>query len=126
LEGLLDHLRALEIELHRIETRRNVNRLDQLLHPEFVEFGRSGRAYSRTEVLAEFSAIVECVEFEAVHSQDFSAAMLGPGVALLTYKSAHQNPAGELHRYTLRSSIWVETERGWVLRFHQGTPAPAE
>lgn len=120
---LLERLRALEVELHRIETRRNTKRLDQLLHPDFVEFGRSGRTYTRTEVLQEFSA---GGELEPVEAQDFEFAELGPGVALLTYKSAHRNPTGALYRQTLRSSIWVETDRGWVMRFHQGTPADAQ
>jgi hypothetical protein len=108
------------MELHRLETRRNRDRLDQLLHPEFTEFGRSGRVYTRREVLEEFSA---AADLEAVEVQDFSVEQLGPGVALLTYRSAHRNPAGALHRHTLRSSIWVETESGWAIRFHQGTPA---
>jgi hypothetical protein len=117
--GLLEHLRALEVELHHIETRRNPARLDQLLHPDFVEFGRSGRIYTRSEVLQEFST---GGALEPVEARDFEFAQPGPGVALLTYTSAHRSPAGTLHRHSLRSSIWVETDRGWVMRFHQGTP----
>jgi hypothetical protein len=113
----------LEVELHRIETRRNVHRLDQLLHPDFMEFARSGRIYTRTEVLHEFTA---GGELETVEAQDFELAQPGPGVALLTYKSAHRSPTGTLHRHSLRSSIWVETDRGWVMRFHQGTAADAQ
>jgi hypothetical protein len=124
MEGvlLLEQLRALEVDLHRPETRRNVTRLDQLLHPAFIEFARSGRLYTRDEVLHEFSA---GGELEPVHAQDFALAELGPGVALLTYRSAHRSPTGTLYRHSLRSSIWVETDRGWVMRFHQGTPADA-
>jgi hypothetical protein len=33
--------------------------MEELLHPEFEEFGRSGRKYSRAEVLTEFSADVD-------------------------------------------------------------------
>jgi hypothetical protein len=118
--GLLEHLRDLEVDLHQIETRRNPTRLDQLLHPDFVEFGRSGRTYTRSEVLQEFST---GGELEPVEARDFELAQPGPGVALLTYRSAHRSPTGALHRHSLRSSIWVETDRGWVMRFHQGTPA---
>jgi hypothetical protein len=117
--GLLAQLRALEVQLHQIETRRNAIRLDQLLHPDFIEFARSGRTYTRSEIPHEFSA---GGEIEPVEAQDFRLAELGPGVALLTYRSAHRNPTGALYRQTLRSSIWVETDRGWVMRFHQGTP----
>jgi hypothetical protein len=117
---LLEQLRALEVELHQIETRRNPARLGALLHPDFVEFARSGRTYTRSGVLQEFST---GGALEPVEARDFELAQPGPGVALLTYKSAHRSPTGALHRHSLRSSIWVESDRGWVMRFHQGTPA---
>lgn len=118
--GLFEQLQVLETELHRLETRQNLSRLEQLLHPDFVEFARSGRRYSRSEVLAEFSAADAALA--PVHAKDFELAELSHGVALLTYSSAHEGPSGELHRRTLRSSLWVETKSGWQLRFHQGTP----
>ena len=116
---MIEQLRALETELHRIETRRNTDRLDQLLHPEFVEFGRSGRRYSRREVLEEFA---KGGEMPPVTTRNFELAQVGPGVVLLTYQSAHNDPSGALSRETLRSSLWVETATGWRMRFHQGTP----
>lgn len=118
-DDLLDHLRALETELHRIETRRDRNRLDLLLHRDFVEIGRSGRRYDRAAILSEFAADGE---LPPVHAQDFELAAVGPGVALLTYRSAHIDSAGKLHRCSLRSSLWVRTDAGWQVRFHQGTP----
>lgn len=38
---LLEELRTLERELHKHQTRRNRKRMETLLHPDFVEFGRS-------------------------------------------------------------------------------------
>jgi hypothetical protein len=119
---LLERLRALESELHRLETRQNRGRMESLLHPDFVEVARSGRRYSRTEVLEEFAL---GGVLEPVRAEDFRLAELGPGVALLTYRSAHVSPTGNLSRQTLRSSLWVETTGGWRIRFHQGTPAEA-
>jgi hypothetical protein len=52
---LLEELRTLETELHKDETRRNRKRMETLLHPDFVEFGRSGRRYTRADVLKEFA-----------------------------------------------------------------------
>jgi hypothetical protein len=118
---LLEHLRVLETELHSLETRKNRTRLEQLLHPDFVEFGRSGRQYSRGEVLEEFSASVATMD--AVHAENFELAELSHGLALLTYLSAHKGSDGQLYRRTLRSSLWAATEGGWRVRFHQGTPA---
>jgi hypothetical protein len=118
---LLEHLRVLETELHLLETRQNSTRLEQLLHPDFVEFARSGRRYSRSEVLEEFSA--SGATMEVVHAENFELAELSHGLALLTYLSAHKGSGGELYRQTLRSSLWVATEAGWRMRFHQGTSA---
>jgi hypothetical protein len=118
---LFEQLRVLEMELHLLETRRNVTRLDQLLHPDFVEFARSGRQYSRIEVLEEFSA--SSATMEPVHAESFELVELCDGSALFTYWSAHKRADGVLYRRTLRSSLWVATDAGWRMRFHQGTPA---
>jgi hypothetical protein len=50
-DRLLEELRTLETEFHKDETRRNRKRMETLLHPDFVEFGRSGRRYARPDVL---------------------------------------------------------------------------
>jgi hypothetical protein len=118
---LLGRLKVLETDLHRLETRRNRAQLERLLHPDFVEFGRSGRRYDRSEVLAEFSEAGAALE--PVYAEHFEILELGRGSALLTYVSAHKTEAGKLHRRTLRSSLWLETETGWQMRFHQGTAA---
>ena len=117
---LLRHLGALETELHLLETRQNKERLEQLLHPDFVEFARSGGRFSRSEVLAEFSVPGACLE--PVRVDEFQLAEVAQGVVLVTYSSAHVGADGQPYRHTLRSSLWVETETGWRMRFHQGTP----
>jgi len=116
---LLDELRTLETELHKYETRRNRHRMEMLLHPDFVEFGRSGTRYTRADILKEFGPNSAPA---AIHSSHFDLVVLAQGVALLTYISAHLDAGGNPHRHTLRSSLWVCTEVGWQMRFHQGTP----
>lgn len=118
-DDLLQTLQALEVELHRTETRRELARLDALLHPDFEEYGRSGRRYSRAEILDAFQANGDLTPIVA---WDFALARLGDELGLLTYKSAHVGPSGDLYRHTLRSSLWVHTATGWQMRFHQGTP----
>lgn len=117
--SLLEELTTLERELHRTEVRRDRARLEKLLHPDFVEFGRSGAQYTRAEILNEFGPDSAPL---SIHSEDFQLTVLGEGVALLTYRSAHIANDGTLHRYTLRSSIWIHAGVGWQMRFHQGTP----
>ena len=116
---LLEELSTLETELHKDETRRNHKRMETLLHLDFVEIGRSGRRYTRAEVLEEFGA---GSVLPAINSRHFEVVVLAEGVALLTYLSAHMDASGNSHRHTLRSSIWVRTAGSWQVRFHQGTP----
>ena len=118
-ETLLSILRTLERELQSPETRRDANRLNQLLHPDFREFGRSGTVYARTQLIALLANEPHAPE---IHAQDFRVQSIAEGVALLTYKSAHVLPDGSLERHSLRSSLWLLAASGWQLGFHQGTP----
>ena len=119
---LLTQLRELECELHRPEVRRDAARLEELLHEAFVEIGRSGRRYDRSEIVALL--LHEASQGE-VRAWDFAVNEIEDGVTLLTYRSARVNAQGRLTRHSLRSSLWHRTERGWRLRFHQGTPTRA-
>jgi hypothetical protein len=120
-DDLLRLLREREIALQEPQVRKDPDRLDELLHESFAEFGRSGRSYSRAEILD----LLSLEEPPAVWSQDFTVAEIADGIALLTYRSARVDRKGELHHHTLRSSLWQRTEGGWQLRFHQGTATDA-
>ena len=120
MNSLLPLLQSLEVELHHPGVRCGRERLAQLLHPDFHEVGRSGRAYDRETVMKHLAA--QKVQPVAV-SDAFAVIELGPRSALLTYRSAHLEADGKRVHHTLRSSIWLETAVGWQLRYHQGTPA---
>ncbi len=119
--ALLDTLRRLEVETHQPHVRADPLKLEQLLHANFWEVGRSGTVYSRDDVLAEFN---DHPSPYPVWSQDFRMELLTEDLALLAYRSAHMAEDGTLERHTRRVSLWQNTERGWRLRFHQGTPEP--
>ena len=116
---LLDTLRALEVALHQPETRRDGETLARLLDERFREFGRSGRIYTKAEVIAEIHQETHAAE---IWPQDFHVEPLAEGPALLTYRSAHVGVNGQLERHTNQASLWRLTERGWQMLFHQGTP----
>lgn len=120
MSNLLELIQALEVELHHPGVRCSRERLEQLLHPDFHEVGRSGRAYDRDTVVAYLAAQPAHLP---VVSDAFVLSELGPGVALLSYRSAQVEAGRGLVGHTLRSSVWVETEAGWQLRHHQGTAA---
>jgi hypothetical protein len=116
---LLLILRELECELHQPECRANRARLEQLLAPDFKEFGRSGALHTRDRTLTTLPTDPEPPQ---IHAQDFEVNPLSDAIALLTYRAAHVNSSGELFRHTNRSSIWRLSASGWQLVFHQGTP----
>jgi hypothetical protein len=102
-----------ELALLRPEVRRDPDRLRALLHPDFVEFGASGRVWDRTSI----AGVTRGVE-EAITATDVTPRRLGTDAVLLTYRS---QTAG---RQALRSSTWVRADGEWLLLFHQGTPIP--
>jgi hypothetical protein len=118
-DPLLRVLRALEVEMHQPQVRADRARMEQLLHPDFLEIGRSGTIYTRADVLNEFAQQPPAYN---VWSQDFAVTRIAPKLAMLLYRSAHIDDAESLDRHTMRSSIWESTEQGWQVRFHQGTP----
>jgi hypothetical protein len=120
VESSLAVLRRLEVELHHPGARSSRARLEQLLHPEFHEVGRSGRQYDRATVI-QYLMEQQCSPH--VESGEFSVTLVAATVALLTYRSAHREEDGSLVNHTLRMSVWVHGSSGWQLRYHQGTPA---
>jgi hypothetical protein len=124
-DELLAHLTSLEVLLHQPEIRRDPARLGALLHDDFMEFGRSGRVWTRQAVLDEFAAANPPAPDHTIHAEGFALAVHSGDLALLTYRSAHRFATGELGRWTLRSSLWQGVEGEWVMRFHQGTAVAA-
>jgi hypothetical protein len=111
-------LESLERELHRCMAGSDSHRMAELLHPDFVEFGRSGRTYTFEQI---FTQLREEPVFPLIHSQDYSVRSLAEDVALLTYRSANLGHGSILERHSLRSSVWLRGRNGWRLVFHQGT-----
>jgi len=82
--------------------------LRSLIADDFVEFGRSGRTWTRDS----FRAGLEGQPGAPVPIDQFEVARLADAVALVTWRGAMAN----------RSSIWAHRYGRWQVRFHQGTP----
>lgn len=121
LAALTAELRALELQLHLPAVRSDAAALARLLHADFTEIGRSGRAYTRAEMVAHLLEPDDAQPPVTIVADAFVLSELAPGAALLNYRSAHRTADGGLQRHTLRSSLWLHTPQGWQLRFHQGT-----
>jgi hypothetical protein len=92
--------------------------VEAVIDDEFVEFGSSGRRWSRAATLdALRDAPPADVEIEA-----FLVDLLSDDIALVTYRSRVAGPDGR-RTEALRASVWVRRDGAWRIRFHQGTAA---
>ena len=101
----------LERALLTDEVRGDPAAVAALLHPAWEEVGRSGRRWSRGELLATIGPLEERVDLEVLSVDRVGDALL------LVWRSVQAG--GDA---TLRSSLWVRSGERWLQRFHQGTP----
>jgi hypothetical protein len=99
------------------EVRGSADQLEELLDPDFGEIGRSGRLWSRGEMIAALVADTD-PEQHTINVSDMSGRKVGPGFVLLTYVTQVEG------RRARRSSLWRLSRKGWRVLHHQGTPIP--
>lgn len=113
-----EDLQLFEEGLWRTETRFDSRWMDEVLAPDFFEFGRSGRVYGRQDTLETEAQPIDA----ELPLADFRVRLLDSNIAQVTYVSAVTYDG--VQELANRSSIWSRTENGWRLRFHQGTAIP--
>ena len=116
-EALADHLRGLEESLLDPGVRRDRARVAALLADDFLEFGSSGRVWTREETLR----LLATESYRRPEMVDFACRRMAHGVALVTYKTIRVEAATGERAEALRSSLWTEKSGTWRVRFHQGT-----
>jgi hypothetical protein len=119
-EEICAHLRAREEALLDPEVRRDRARVEALLAQDFLEFGSSGKVWSREEILE----LLANETYQQPAMEDFRCDWLAEIVALVTYKTVRADPESGLRAVVLRSSLWVRESGEWRVRFHQGTKVP--
>ena len=103
-----------ELQLLDPTTRRRTNDVAALLHPDFLEFGASGKAWNADQMVAELE---RDPGDSTIRASDLNATRLGPDTVLLTYLAR----SGRSRSW--RSSVWRRAGNGsWKILFHQGTP----
>ena len=107
-----EHVVAMERALLSDEVRGDRAAVAALLHPQWQEVGRSGRLWTRADLLAEVGPI-EPVSLDVV-----SVERVDRDTILLLWRALADE------RSTLRSSLWVRAGGQWQQRFHQGTDEP--
>ena len=107
-----------ELQLLSPKVRRDRSRVGALLARDFVEFGASGRVWSREETLEE---LAREEGFEPPVMEDFRCRQLAEDLVLVTYRTVRGDTDADGQQMSLRSSLWSKQMKGWMLRFHQGT-----
>jgi len=125
--------------------RADLGKVRALLHPDFVEFGASGRIWDAEAIAGSLAADSapdqaasdqgtdqgapdqgaidretgqDTIDHRAVapRAVDLEPMSLSADIVLLTYR------IDDPERPSLRCSVWVRADDGdWLLRFHQGT-----
>ena len=102
----------LEVSLHQASTRRSAQLLQQLLHDEFLEIGRSGERYDKTQTVA---ALIN-EDVEAINAYSFqlrTAARLSIQTdALLKKRFVRQSGRGAIFVQIIRNAGSSDFTRG--------------
>jgi hypothetical protein len=109
--GTVARLTALELAMWADETRGDRAWMDAHLTDDFIEFGCSGRSWTRADTLEQEVGTIDAT------LSDVSVRAIGRDAALVTYVS--EQPRGVANR----ASLWRREGGRWLLAFHQGTPA---
>jgi hypothetical protein len=109
-------LRLLEEQLLRPAFRNDRAAVAALLADDFVEYGSSGRVFTKEEILDLLAAESP----QHIELADFAARLLAPGVAFVTFRAIRRTDSSDSVA-SLRSSIWIQRDSRWQLLFHQGT-----
>jgi hypothetical protein len=124
MDGVSDDVNqaiACELQLMDPLVRASRERAGQLLDPDFVEVGGSGRRWTYETMLAELlghpGSSHDAPRYEP---SDISGVLLAPGLVHLTFRAV----LGE--RRTRHSSIWRkgDGDTGWRMYYHQATIVP--
>ncbi len=75
--------KAFEVELLTSSARRDPSRVQMLLHEDFVEIGRSGRRWTRDELVASLG---EEGDRPAPETDDWTFSRLSSDLVLVTYR----------------------------------------
>lgn len=114
----MEELTRLEEGMWTASSRYDPDFQEERFAHDFFEFGRSGRIYSREQIVR--IASIENVIRAHFPLDGLSFRLLGEWIVQSTYNS-HVEYDGIIE-HARRSSIWVREAGVWKMKFHQGTP----
>lgn len=87
----------------------------ELLHEDFIEYGSSGRRWTRDEIVGALSSGGGT---DLIATFDLTGSQLSDDIVLVTYRSARGG------QQAWRSSVWIREDGRCRVLFHQATPIP--
>ncbi|MGC0211904.1 DUF4440 domain-containing protein [Streptomyces levis] len=122
----IDEVRAAiagELRLMDPSVRMSRSLARQLLDPDFVEVGASGRRWTYDEMLAALPELDGAAESGPRYEPSkFTGVLLAPGLVHLTYETTIDGNRAR------RSSLWRKQGAAttWQMYYHQATPIPPD
>lgn len=113
-----ERIRVAELLLLDPGIRADSVRVTELLHPDFLEVGRSGRRWSRTTIV---DALQAASHAPVPQTSEWVFVALSETLTLVSYRLIDHTGAVSRH-----SSVWEILGDRVVMRFHQGTPLATE
>lgn len=117
-DDAVETVRQAEVHLLDSEVRGDRRALEALLHPDFVEFGSSGRVWTRHEIIEELAISPDPGPLVVT---EMEVRRVAADCIVVTYRTEPTEPSEPCEHRAVRSSWWVLTDLGWQVRFHQGT-----
>lgn len=104
-------IKNLELEISGEKTRADPSRLAELIHDDFEEFGKSGKRFNKSSIVADLPVW----DHHRIEIRRFDCVRLSENSVLTKYQSLSNGVK------TNRSSIWIKESDHWQMIFHQGT-----
>ncbi len=114
---LSEKLIELEKSLHTDEIRSSYERLNELLHNDFMEITQRGTTYGKKEALEGLSSSSQI----EIKSANYQVKLLSSDIAQVIYETETTKFEEGVTRKARRSSLWKLEGDRWQMIFHQGT-----
>lgn len=118
MDDIINKIKELELSLLKPEVRSSKEALDKLLTDDFVEFGTSGKKYTKADILERLPRSIDKIDYIV---SDFSVEVPSENMAIATFKT-EKTVNGKDRVISQRSSHWRKTDGVWQIFFHEATP----
>lgn len=115
MEKLKELIYKLETDLLKPEVRMSIEKLNELIADDFIEYGSSGLIYDKNIILERLPK----GNSSTYSLSDFEVVVLSEDIVQTRFKTNRVNLDGT-ETLSLRTSLWRNTNNNWQIFFHQG------